>query len=55
MISVTVEDAEEFWKEMSHKKLSEKFGIKLGNPTQQPYGKEVNIIDMAGLCWHFIQ
>ena len=55
MISVTIEDAEEFWKEMSHKKLPEKFGIKLGNPTQQPYSKEVNIIDMAGLCWHFIQ
>ena len=55
MISVIIEGAEEFWKEISHKKLSEKFGIKLGNPTQQPCGKEVKIIDIAGLCWHFFQ
>ena len=21
----------------------------------QPYGREVNIIDRAGVCWHFVQ
>ena len=55
MISVIIEDAEQFWKEMNDKKLTEKFGIKLSNPSQQPYGLEVNIIDIAGVCWHFIQ
>jgi hypothetical protein len=55
MISVIIEDAEAFWTEMNSKQLVEKFGIKLGTPTRQPYGKEVNIIDIAGVCWHFIQ
>jgi hypothetical protein len=35
--------------------LDEKFGIKLTKPIQQPYGKEVNIIDLAGVCWHFVE
>jgi hypothetical protein len=37
------------------KKLPERFGIKVGTVTQQPYGKEVNIIDIAGVCWHFVE
>ncbi len=55
MISVRVSSANEFWKEVNDKKLSEKFGIRLGNPADQPYGREVNIIDMAGVCWHFVE
>lgn len=55
MISVKIGSADEFWKEVNEKKLPEKFGIRLGNPTDQPYGREVNIIDMAGVCWHFVE
>ena len=55
MISVKVNNAEEFWKEVTEKKLTEKYGIRIGAPTVQPYGKEVNIIDMAGVCWHFVE
>ena len=55
MISVRINNAEEFWKEVSSKQLTEKFGIRLGKPTQEPYGKEVNIIDLAGVCWHFVE
>ena len=55
MISVKIENAEEFWKEVNEKRLVEKFGIRLGQPTEQPYGKEVNIIDLAGVCWHFVE
>jgi hypothetical protein len=55
MISVAVDNADEFWNEVNEKKLVEKFGIRLGNPTDQPYGREVNIIDIAGVCWHFVQ
>ncbi len=55
MISVKVNNAEEFWKEVNEKKLPEKFGIKIGKPSQMPYGKEVNIIDLAGVCWHFVE
>ncbi len=33
MISVKVNNAEEFWKEVNEKKLPEKFGIKIGKPS----------------------
>ena len=55
MINVKIDDADAFWKDVNDKKLAEKFGIKLGKPSQQPYGKEVNIIDIAGVCWHFVE
>ncbi len=37
------------------KKLPEKYGIRIGEITQQPYGMEVNVIDIAGVCWHFVE
>jgi hypothetical protein len=55
MISVRIDNAEAFWQEVMDKKLPEKFGIRLGKPTLQPYGKEVTIIDIAGVCWHFVE
>lgn len=55
MLTVSVTSAEEFRKEIIEKKLPQKFGIRIGEVTDQPYGKEVNIIDLAGVCWHFVQ
>ena len=55
MISVSISDADEFWKEMNEKQIEQKFGVRLANPSQMPYGREVNLIDIAGVCWHFVQ
>jgi hypothetical protein len=55
MLSVRVDSVEEFRNRVIEKKLEERFGIKVGQVTQQPYGKEVNIIDIAGVCWHFVE
>jgi hypothetical protein len=55
MVSVGVENADAFRAEMIEKKLPEKYGIRIGEATNQPYGREVNIIDRAGVCWHFVQ
>lgn len=55
MISVRINNAEAFWQEINEKQLAEKYGIRVGQPTKQPYGKEVNIIDLAGVCWHFVE
>jgi len=52
---VTVSDLDEFWLEISEKNLPEKFGVKLREPTEFPWGREVNMIDIAGVCWHFSQ
>jgi hypothetical protein len=55
MVSVGVANAEEFWQEVNDKKLVEKYGIRINPPVQQPYGTEVNLIDLAGVCWHFVE
>ena len=55
MISVAIENATDFRQEVLDKQLPQKFGIHMGEVLNQPYGKEVNIIDLAGVCWHFVE
>jgi hypothetical protein len=55
MVTVGVTNVDEFRKDVIEKQLPQKFGIHLGEPSDQPYGREVNIIDLAGVCWHFVQ
>lgn len=55
MLTVGVSNVDEFRKDVLDKKLPEKFGIKIGEASMQAYGKEVNIIDIAGVCWHFVE
>ncbi len=55
MLSVKVDDVEEFRQMVIDKQLPEKYGIRVSNIKKQPYGHEVNIIDIAGVCWHFVQ
>lgn len=55
MINVKVDDVQAFRNNLMEKKLPEKFGIRIGEITTQPYGKEVNLIDIAGVCWHFVE
>ena len=55
MLSVAVSDVQAFRSEVLEKQLPQKFGIRIGEISEQPYGKEVNIIDQAGVCWHFVQ
>ncbi len=53
MMSVRVENLDDFWQKVSKLDLPEKFGVKLREPTNFPWGREVNMIDIAGVCWHF--
>ena len=55
MLSVKVNSVDEFRQGVLDKQLVEKFGIKLSGIMQQPYGREVNLIDIAGVCWHFVE
>ncbi|HEY3403948.1 MAG TPA: hypothetical protein VGK59_11205 [Ohtaekwangia sp.] len=55
MLTVGVENAAAFRKELIEKGIPEKFAIRVSQVLQQPYGKEVNIIDLAGVCWHFVE
>jgi len=55
MISVSITDADAFWQEVEQKQLSRKYGVRVTKPVDMPYGREVNLIDIAGVCWHFVQ
>ena len=55
MITINVDNADDFRRMVIDKKLPERFGIKITEAKNQPYGREVNIIDLAGVCWHFVQ
>ena len=55
MLSVRVDRVEEFRNSLIERKLPEKFGVRISQPISQPYGREVNIIDPAGVCWHFVE
>jgi hypothetical protein len=55
MFSVRIDDAEGFYKMVLDKQLPERFGVRVMKPQLQPYGLEVNFIDIAGVLWHFIQ
>ena len=55
MITVAITNADEFRREVIEKQLPQKFGIRIGEVSDMPYGREVNIIDIAGVCWHFVQ
>jgi len=55
MLSVKVTNVEEFRQTVIDKQLPEKYGIRIGQISQQPYGLEVNVIDLAGVCWHFVE
>ena len=55
MLSVKIDDAQAFWEDVNSKNLVAKYGIRISKPTQQPYGLEVNVIDLAGVCWHFVE
>lgn len=55
MLSVGVSNLNEFREFVLQKKLVEKFGISVGEIIQQTYGRELNIIDIAGVCWHFVE
>lgn len=55
MLSVAVDDVNAWYQHVQSKGLVEKYGIRLSAPQPQPYGKEVNLIDLAGVCWHFVE
>jgi hypothetical protein len=53
MVTILVPDLDLWWQAISRLKLEETFpGVRIKPPTQFPWGREVNIIDLAGVCWH---
>jgi hypothetical protein len=56
MLTLEVDDLESYWSEVAAKRLGDRFpGVRVKEPTDYPWGREVNIIDPAGVCWHVRQ
>jgi hypothetical protein len=56
MITFEVTDLDAYWADLKGKDLAAAFpGVKLRPPTEFPWGRELHLIDPAGVCWHVRQ
>jgi hypothetical protein len=56
MIVLEVDDLDGWWSLTEAKKLGDKFaGVRMNPPKDFPWGREVHLIDPAGVCWHVRQ
>jgi hypothetical protein len=56
MITFEVDDLEAYHAELAAKSLELGFaGVKLRPPTDFPWGREMHIVDLGGVCWHVRQ
>lgn len=53
MIRLDVPDLDAWGRAVSGKELPKQFpGLRINPPADFPWGREVNFIDLAGVCWH---
>lgn len=51
---VEVDDLDLYWSEIDKLDLPAKYpGVRTKPPAEFPWGREVHVIDPAGVCWHF--
>lgn len=56
MITFEVTDLDAYWSELIVKDLERSFPeVKLRPPREYPWGREIHLIDPAGVCWHVRQ
>jgi catechol 2,3-dioxygenase-like lactoylglutathione lyase family enzyme len=56
MLTLEVDDLDRYWTEIEAKDLAHRFtGVRPKGPTDYPWGREVHIVDPAGVCWHIRQ
>ena len=53
MVTFEVDDLEGYWTELQALDLPAQFpGVRINPPKDFPWGRELHIIDPAGVCWH---
>jgi hypothetical protein len=56
MITFEVDDLEGYWEEIAAKGLETRYAaVRLKAPADYPWGREIHVIDPAGVCWHVRQ
>lgn len=53
MIRIEVSDLDAWWEEIRAEALTGEFpGVRIRSLADYPWGREVHLIDLAGVCWH---
>ena len=53
MVRLNVESLDDWWRATSGKQLEKTYPqFRIKPPADFPWGREVNFIDLAGVCWH---
>ena len=53
MVRLNVPDLDAWWSVVSQKQLEQAYaGFRINPPRDFAWGREVNFIDLAGVCWH---
>lgn len=53
MMRLNVADLDAWWQAVSQLELEKKYSsFRINPPKDFPWGREVNFIDLAGVCWH---
>lgn len=53
MVRLNVPDLDAWWQAISGKQLDRTYpAFRINPPADFPWGREVNFIDLAGVCWH---
>lgn len=56
MLTLEVDDLDVYWAEIDAKDLPARFaGVRTKAPADYPWGREVHVIDPAGVRWHIRQ
>jgi ketosteroid isomerase-like protein len=53
MLLLTVPDVDAWWKDIAARDLERSFpGVRIKPPQNTPWGRTVDLVDLAGVCWH---
>ena len=56
MLTFEVDDLDLYWSELQSQALETAFpGVRLRPPSTFPWGRELHVIDLGGVCWHVRQ
>ena len=56
MMKIVVPNLDAWWILIQAKSIETNFpGVRVRPPTNLPWGREVNFIDPAGVCWHVME
>ena len=56
MLTLEVDDLEGYWSEIESKNLAGRYtDVRVRPPTDFAWGREIQIVDPAGVCWHVRQ